>query len=609
MNRSEGHGQDAHATQDMGWKPMPRRQRLHSPASDDTHARWAYFMPLNAPTTGPSTPATPETIKDTLISIMIAFTMAFVFRGFVVEAFVIPTGSMAPTLMGAHMQLRSQETGEEWPLGAWEDVPARSTNYSDPQPAFAVQDPITGTASPRVARRTYSGDRILVLKYLYALQDPTRFDVIVFKNPTNPSDNYIKRLIGLPGEQVALVDGDVFVRTDPQGREPTSNDAGERARLWNQPGWKVQRKNAVTQRAVWQLVYDSGLAPLEGAAVAGPWRPSEQGGWSMSPREYRFAGAGRAELVFDQTARRSSSLVSREHSMSWEISDYYPYDDYYYGMGLAKFPVSDVRLRCGFEPTQEGETVAMLLGARGHEFRASLGAGKAEIAMREPIGGAGVLGEWKTVMTKDAPALRAGKVSNVEFWHVDQSVQVWLEGKEVARFEYDWSPGERIGFCTGTPLARLMARQAQDPQGKNVLDDPGLYQPGACSSARLAFTGGAFTLYRVGLDRDLHYQPVSKQGHGVSGLGTSPYAPLILSPDQFFACGDNSPASLDGRLWTDVDPWISQQFPAPEGPYPRAGVIHRDLLLGKAFFVYWPSLKKEGNPVPVPDFGRMRFIW
>ena len=71
-------------------------------------------MPLNAPSAPSAPQQQPETIKDTLISIMIAFTMAFVFRGFVVEAFVIPTGSMAPTLMGAHMQLRGPETGYQW---------------------------------------------------------------------------------------------------------------------------------------------------------------------------------------------------------------------------------------------------------------------------------------------------------------------------------------------------------------------------------------------------------------------------------------------------------------------------------------------------------------
>ena len=41
----------------------------------------------------------PAQIKETITSIIIAFAMAFVFRGFVIEAFVIPTGSMAPTLL------------------------------------------------------------------------------------------------------------------------------------------------------------------------------------------------------------------------------------------------------------------------------------------------------------------------------------------------------------------------------------------------------------------------------------------------------------------------------------------------------------------------------
>src|SRR5580704_4615874 len=50
-------------------------------------------------------------VKETIESILIAFILAFIFRAFVVEAFVIPTGSMAPTLLGAHMRFRCPDCG------------------------------------------------------------------------------------------------------------------------------------------------------------------------------------------------------------------------------------------------------------------------------------------------------------------------------------------------------------------------------------------------------------------------------------------------------------------------------------------------------------------
>ena len=50
-----------------------------------------------------------------------------------------------------------------------------------------------------------NGDRILVLKCIYQFFEPKRWDVIVFKNPLDPTENYIKRLIGLPGETVQVV--------------------------------------------------------------------------------------------------------------------------------------------------------------------------------------------------------------------------------------------------------------------------------------------------------------------------------------------------------------------------------------------------------------------
>ncbi len=59
------------------------------------------------------------------------------------------------------------------------------------------------------------GDRILVLKYVYLLHPPRRWDVVVFKSPDSPQEfhyqqNYIKRLVGLPGERLMVLDGDIY---------------------------------------------------------------------------------------------------------------------------------------------------------------------------------------------------------------------------------------------------------------------------------------------------------------------------------------------------------------------------------------------------------------
>src|SRR3982751_2615791 len=58
--------------------------------------------------------STGKGVKETIESILIAFILAFVFRAFVVEAFVIPTGSMAPTLLGANMRYHCDDCGYDF---------------------------------------------------------------------------------------------------------------------------------------------------------------------------------------------------------------------------------------------------------------------------------------------------------------------------------------------------------------------------------------------------------------------------------------------------------------------------------------------------------------
>ncbi|MBV8881709.1 MAG: signal peptidase I, partial [Planctomycetaceae bacterium] len=57
-----------------------------------------------------------------------------------------------------------------------------------------------------------SGDRIMVTKYYYAFSPVERFDVIVFKFPLNQAKNFIKRVVGLPEEELRIYHGNLYVR-------------------------------------------------------------------------------------------------------------------------------------------------------------------------------------------------------------------------------------------------------------------------------------------------------------------------------------------------------------------------------------------------------------
>jgi signal peptidase I len=57
----------------------------------------------------------------------------------------------------------------------------------------------------------FQGDYLIVDEISYRFNDPQRGEVIVFGYPNNPSQKYIKRIVGLPGETVKIKDGNVYI--------------------------------------------------------------------------------------------------------------------------------------------------------------------------------------------------------------------------------------------------------------------------------------------------------------------------------------------------------------------------------------------------------------
>ncbi len=587
--------------------------------------------------------------KETVISIIIAFSLAFVFRGFVVEAYVIPTGSMAPTLMGQHVRFTG-DTGYQWPMGP---IDYANNNFQTPlatqgtrENPIVSRDPMTGPARESRFERTKGttslsnrgifdktivnapirgGDRIFVMKYLYSIYDPTRFDVVVFKNPRQPTENYIKRLVGLPGEQICIVDGDLFTRPAPEGSEVGPQTPADQPSPWTQEGWTIARKQGREAESMWQVVHDSVYIPVDpvrdGRRWAAPWLPN---GIRTVAKDWTLLGVGSQRGLYTYTGANATSLVW--DAANWPITDSYPYNDQSRGR-LARprpngeYPVSDLSIRFAINPSKIGSRVSAVITSCGHEFKgmiakpapgslgnigfATSGAavnGSAMILMRALPAGADIATDpesgWKVLEEKPLPkgALASGAYTRFEFRHLDQSLEVRINDVPIATASYDWSPAERLRNATN-----MTVEQVIESGDLGILSDSSRYTN---VGVRIELDAGAATLANVAILRDVFYRPdlhPSGSRIGLPGAGTHPRYTLTLRDDQFFVCGDNSPDSLDGRLWGDPDEWTKSIDPYPS-------VVNRRLLIGKAFFVYFPAVHRWQG-IPVPDFGRMRWIF
>ena len=104
-----------------------------------------------------------EEIKDWVVSIVIAVVLAMIIRTFVVELYLVDGPSMRPTLQHAQ--------------------------------------------------------RLVVNKFIYHFRAPEKGEVLIFRYPKDPSRDFIKRVIDVPGDTIEIKDGNVFVNGELQNED------------------------------------------------------------------------------------------------------------------------------------------------------------------------------------------------------------------------------------------------------------------------------------------------------------------------------------------------------------------------------------------------------
>ncbi len=576
-------------------------------------------------------PGSGQATRETVESIVVAIILAFLFRCFLAEAFVIPTGSMAPTLQGRHKDVECEKCTHWYRVGASSEDRDDRVIEEDGLRRQNRKEYVISTTCP-ICRYTmtldideakhwsFSGDRILVNKFSYDLGSPQRWDIIVFKFPGNAVLNYIKRLVGLPNETLKIFRGDVYVRKD----DVEDDD------------FHIARKPDHKLLTMLQLVDDTKHVPAQLAAADWHrWRPWATGNAKSST--WKPAGQGYVcdgESEGDQMLRYHHVFPTPEDWVNVEagrsltpppserrgrlIADFYAYNA---GGVISEPPgnlsaeqrqsldaikkleprlgdhwVGDLALEASIDVQgDQGELILDLVEGGSHfQCRVDVTSGQAVL---------NIIGDGVTFNSADQSVSISGQTPirakgryEVRFCNVDDELRLWVNED---RITFDGS-----AQYTRDPDSTLRPWWSQE--------DPGDLAPVGIGSERLAFS-----VDRLRVLRDIYYiascvRPAARLDSigdkKISAFGApdswhtlaafDQFEPAIFTQkeDQFFPMGDNCPQSQDARSWT------ANGRDSAENNY-----VQRDLLIGKAVIIYWPHEWYE--PVPFwPNFGRMGLI-
>ena len=556
------------------------------------------------------------TIRALVEAFVSLFVAVLLFRTFAAEGYMISTGSMAPCLLGYHKRVVCPTCGITFPFGTAYDTdedPSADVSVAGRSRAVCPNCGQTGIDVSDVPRN--HGDQLLVNKQAYIYQLPKRWDIIVFRNPGRPTEAYVKRLVGLPGERIQIVGGDIVISGQLARKNyaeqvatrilvhdhdcrPSGDDA---FRLhWEAVNVDSVRSDRSTP-ASWNAKSSSFL--MHGRDVRRPdkepiawveyhhwirsggmhdttvplshW-PEEvnssvipTAGLRFEPKKGEFSvtgalSANAARKLFDSTnddAFRNAVLELYEASHIVNVSDdygYNPIDD----SGTPN-PVRDLMFSANVEMKGgAGEfIVEMTNGAM--VFDVVFDVVRREInlyaeplpegtSLNSDLMGAGPNSE--PVASAPLPNKRSEKGGRIEVSLFDKQILVAIDGKVlIAPWKFE--------IPSGAQAPRIPVR----------------------------FGGRGLDIKVSGLKlyRDVYYTD-TRGRHAIN-------RPYELNADEFFVLGDNSPVSHDSRRWQNP-------------------VVNRSHLVGKPFLVHLPS--KPGNlrvgsrvlQLRLPDWERIRFL-
>lgn len=518
-----------------------------------------------APVSSPPSPPRPrrEPLLTWIAGFVDLFVWLLVLKSFFLPLFIIPTGSMAQTLAGAYADHTCPNCGWAYEVGVHETphppIPPLPILIQCPNCRYVQQ---TASVSPTgVKLKPKSGDRIVLHGWMYDWGAPfsaKRWDVVVFKNPNQPEENYIKRLIGIPGDTIEVIDGDIFVT--PKGEsEP-----------------RISRKTRFAQCALWIPYYDHDYLPRgEGREGRNYYKPRWEAratadAWKeLDSRAPRFDGlaAPRAEIQFVTGPKGSD-----RPGLIQDINGY----NAYHGYDTVPPPeiVTDVRLSADVEFAAGDGYVELQISKYDNLFAARLYR-DGRLSLTRTTGD-GQTQEWGSanVSVSQRPV-------TLSIGHADYQVVVEFDGRRALvsspeHYSVKAAAVRGRGRLAASPTARVAAEKAQ------------------------------LTLHHLKIDRDVHYTSRTVNnfpGRGIEGT------PVKLRDDEYFCMGDNSPASHDGRWWRadDLGPHLRARY--ERGEY-TVGTVPADQMVGPAFLVYWPGFMPllPSGPNLLPDLGRVRWI-